>query len=229
MARPTASAHLLAILLPLLGAPAYAAQPVALPPPRLDGGAPLMQALSRRASSRAFSGRALPRQVLADLLWAADGVNRPASGMRTAPSAHNRQEVDIYVAMADGLYRYDAKGQALIPVTRKDIRALTGRQRFPAHAPLNLVYVVNFARTPGVPRAAAIEAGAVSTGAVVQNVYLYCASAGLATVVRGWVDKPALAKAMGLGPRQYIVVAQTVVYAAKSTRREGAKCASLFA
>ncbi|MEJ2508506.1 MAG: SagB/ThcOx family dehydrogenase [Gammaproteobacteria bacterium] len=197
-----------------LGATAARAaeQRIALPAPQLDAGVPLMQALSRRASNREFSRRALSRQTLGDLLWAADGINRADSGKRTAPSAHNRQEVDIYAAMADGLYRYDAAKHALVLVRARDVRALTGRQRFPAHAPLNLVYVIDFKRVPGVPRTAAIEAGAVATGAIVQNVYLYCASAGLATVVRGWIDKQALAKAMGLGPRQYIVVAQTVGY-----------------
>jgi len=204
---------MVAAALYLGGGAVRAAEPrIALPAPQLNTGMPLMQALSRRASNRDFARRPLSLQTLGGLLWAADGINRPDSGKRTAPSAHNRQEVQIFAAKADGLYRYDAPTHALVLVRARDVRALTGRQRFPAHAPLNLVYVIDFNRTPGVPRAAAIEAGAVATGAIVQNVYLYCASAGLASVVRGWIDKKALAKAMGLGPRQYIVVAQTVGY-----------------
>lgn len=185
---------------------------IALPAPRLQTGLPLMQALARRASNRAFAPRPLPRQRLAELLWAAAGINRPDSGKRTSPSAHNRQEITVYAALAEGLYRYEPGRHALILVKPTDLRALTGRQRFPAKAPLNLIYVLDYDRAPGVPRPAALEAGAIAAGAMVQNAYLYCASAGLATVVRGWVDKPKLARAMGLGPSQQILVAQTVGY-----------------
>jgi SagB-type dehydrogenase family enzyme len=171
-----------------------------------------MQALAARKSSRDFTDKDLPRQLLANLLWAAFGVNRDAEKMRTAPSAHNRQEVDLYVAMRDGLFRYDAFSHALVPILQRDIRSLTGKQKFPAHAALNLVYVADFSRVKNVPRDAAIEVAAISTGAIVQNVYLFCASAGLATVVRGWIDKKALASAMGLRADQYILVAQSVGY-----------------
>lgn len=206
------SALAAATLLLLNPAEAGAAQTVELPKPRLEGGAPLMQALKKRQSSRSFSQRELPKQVLADLLWAAYGVNRPDSGRRTAPSAHDRREVDLYAAMKEGLYRYDADNHALILVVKKDLRAATGRQKFPGRAPLNIVYVADLARMPGVPRSAALEVAAITTGAIVQNVYLYAASEDLATVVRGWIDKKALAKAMGLRDEQYIFVAQTVGY-----------------
>jgi SagB-type dehydrogenase family enzyme len=191
---------------------ACAAESVALPKPRFDGGVPLMQALRSRQSTRSFSTRKLPRQVLAELLWAAYGVNRADSGRRTAPSAHDRREIDLYVAMEEGLYRYDANAHTLILVAKKDLRAATGRQKFPGRAPLNVVYVADLAKMPGVPRSAALEAAAISTGAIVQNVYLYASSEGLAAVVRGWIDKKALAKAMGLRDEQYIFVAQTVGY-----------------
>jgi SagB-type dehydrogenase family enzyme len=184
----------------------------AFPQPRLDGGIPLMQALKARKTTREFASKPLPKPVLADLLWAAYGVNRPQEGKRTAPSAHNRQEIDVYAATKDGLFRYDAIKHALETVTEKDIRAYTGKQKFPAHAPLNLVYVVDFGRMKDVPRDAAVEVAAITTGAIVQNVYLYCASAGLNVVVRGWIDKPALAKAMDLRDNQYILVSQTVGY-----------------
>ena len=187
-------------------------EPIVLPALRQDGGRPLMATLKARKSTREFASRSLPLQVLGELLWAGFGVNRPESGMRTAPSSHNRQEVDIYVAMQQGLFLYNGVNHVLEPIDDKDIRPITGRQKFPGLAPVNLIYVVNFDRIPGVPRQAAIEAAAVSTGAIVQNVYLYCASEGLAAVVRGWIDRAALGQAMALGSNQYIIVAQTVGY-----------------
>lgn len=183
---------------------------IKLPPPRLESGMPLMQALKGRQTTRAFSTKPLPEQILGDLLWAAYGINRPESGKRTAPSAHNRQEIDLYVTTAQGLYLYNAKAHGLQLILAKDIRALTGKQQFPGQAPLNLVYVLNFSRMEGVGRQSAIETAAVATGAIVQNVYLYCASEGLVAVARGWVDRAALATAMGLTDDHYIVLAQTV-------------------
>ena len=183
-----------------------------LPDPRLEAGQPLMAALKARKSIRSFSTRLLSNQTLSELLWAAFGINRPESKKRTAPSAHDRQEVDIYIAMAKGLYRYNAAKHALQLVSTKDIRHLTGRQKFPGDAPVNLVYVVDFSRMTGVPRQAAIEVAAVSTGAMVQNVYLYCASEGLGAVARGWIDRDALGDAMNLREDQYIILAQTVGY-----------------
>lgn len=184
---------------------------IALPQPQMDGGMPLMRALKARKSSREFADKPIPQQQLANLLWAAFGVNRDDQ-KRTAPSAHNRQEIDIYAAMHDGLFRYDAVNNALQPILQRDIRGLTGKQDFPAHAAVNLVYVADFSRVKNVPRKEAMEVAAISTGAIVQNVYLYCASEALATVVRGWIDKKALAKAMGLRDDQYIFVAQSVGY-----------------
>ncbi len=188
---------------------------IALPQVRMDAGKPLMQVLKSRKSTREFSTKAVPRQQLANLLWAAYGVNRPEEGKRTAPSAHNRQEIDVYITLSKGLYLYDAFQNALQLVLEKDIRALTGKQKFPGSAPVNLIYVVDFARMKDVPRDAALVVAAVATGAIVQNVYLYCASEGLATVARGWIDKKSLSKAMGLRDEQYIVLTQTVGYPAQ--------------
>lgn len=186
---------------------------IKLPAPQTEGGKPLMQALKARQSIRDFSTKELPLQVLSDLLWAAGGINRPDSGGRTAPTAKNMQEIDIYVAKADGLYFYDAKGNSLFPVLPDDIRAATGGQPFVKDAPVNLIFVANMSRMSGMPSEAADFYSATDTGFISENVYLYCASAGLATVVRGWVDKPALAKAMKLRPDQKIILAQTVGYA----------------
>ena len=190
-------------------------KPIQLPKPQMDGGRPLMQVLKDRKSSRSFSTEKLPPQVLANLLWAAFGVNRPASGQRTAPSAMNRQEIDIYVATAEGLYLCDAKGHTLQPVLAQDIRAETGRQPFVKEAPVNLIYVADYSKMGKVTEDDKALYSAADTGFIGENVYLYCASEGLATVVRGSVDRPALAKTMKLRPDQKIILAQTVGYPKK--------------
>lgn len=183
-----------------------------LPAPQTTGGMPLMQALKARHSTREFSSRKLPLQVLSNLLWAAFGVNRPESGKRTAPSAMNRQEIAIYVATADGLYVYDAKGNKLDPVLNEDVRAATGTQSFVGEAPVNLVYVADLAKAGGASAEdRALYTGA-DTGVIAQNVYLFCASEGLGVVVRGSVNRTALAKNMKLRPDQKIILAQTVGY-----------------
>ena len=174
-----------------------------------------MQVLKARGSSRNFSPEKLPVQVLSNMLWAAFGVNRPDSGGRTAPSANNSQDMDIYVATADGLFLYDAKANLLKPVLAEDIRALTGRQPFVKEAPVNLIYVSDLAKmTRAAPGDREFYAAA-HTGFISQNVYLFCASEGLATVVRALMDRPALAKAMGLRPDQRITLVQTVGYPKK--------------
>jgi nitroreductase len=188
---------------------------IQLSAPQTDGGRPLMQVLKDRRSSRNFSPEKLPVQVLSNMLWAAFGVNRPESGGRTAPSANNSQEMDTYVATADGLYLYDAKAHLLKPVLAEDIRALTGRQAFVKEAPVNLIYVADLSKmTRAAPEDKEFYAAA-HTGFISQNVYLFCASEGLATVVRALIERPALAKAMGLRPEQKITLAQTVGYPKK--------------
>ena len=178
--------------------------------PQMDKGRALMTVLKDRKSSRAFSSKDLPLQTLSNLLWAAFGVNRPESGQRTAPSAMNWQEIDVYVATAEGLYLYDAKAHALSLEIKKDIRAMTGTQSFVKDAPVNLIYVADFSKTAGVPDNDKVLYSAADTGFIGQNVYLYCAHDGLATVVRGMIDRPALAKAMKLRPDQKIILAQSV-------------------
>jgi nitroreductase len=183
--------------------------------PQMEGGRPLMQVLNERKSSRAFSTEQLPAQVLSNMLWAAFGVNRPDSGKRTAPSARNWQEIDVYVATADGLYLYEARGHMLRRVLGEDIRALTGRQPFVGEVPVNLIYVADFSRMGGAADEDKVLYSAAGTGFISQNVYLYCASEGLATVVRGLVDRPALAKAMKLRSDQRVILAQSVGYPKK--------------
>jgi len=190
-------------------------KPVPLPPPQTSGGRPLMEALKDRQSSREFSSQQLSPQVLSNLLWAAFGVNRPDSGKRTAPSAMNWQEIDIYVATQDGLYVYDAQANTLNPVLAQDVRGATGTQSFVKEAPVDLVYVADLAKTGGGGGEEQTLYTAADTGFIAQNVYLFCASEGLAVVVRGSVDRPPLAKLMKLRPNQKIILAQTVGYPKK--------------
>jgi SagB-type dehydrogenase family enzyme len=184
--------------------------------PDMEAGRPLMQVLKDRSSSRSFSGEKLTLQELSNLLWAAFGVNRPGSGKRTAPSAMNWQEIDIYVSTAEGLYIYDAFTHGLKPVFGEDIRSKTGRQSFVKEAPLNLIYVADFSRM-GLMATEEQKAfySAAATGFISQNVYLYCASEGLATVVRGLIDRPSLEKVMMLNSNQKITLAQSVGYPGK--------------
>jgi SagB-type dehydrogenase family enzyme len=190
-------------------------KPIELPAPQTEGGKPLMEALKLRHSERAFSEKEIPLQVLSNMLWAAFGVNRPESGKRTAPSARNWQEIDIYVTMAKGTFRYNASANTLEPVLERDIRGETGQQPFVAGAPVNLVYVADYSKMGDAPEEAKQMYSAADTGFISQNVYLFCASEGLATVVRGLVERNALEDILMLGSNKKVVFAQTVGYPAE--------------
>lgn len=183
-----------------------------LPPPQTTGGMGLMDTLKRRQSQRHFLAEPLSPQVLGNLLWAACGINRSEEGGRTVPSAMNAQEVDVYLAMSQGLYLYDARHHVLQLVVSKDLRKRSGYQDFVDEAPLHLVYVVDHARMSLIPASKRATYGAVCVGAMTQNIALCCVFFGLVNVVRGWFDRGALAKEFGLGPDQQIVVSQTVGY-----------------
>lgn len=183
-----------------------------LPPPRTDGGKPLIQALRLRRSIREYADKPLAAQVLSDLLWAAFGINRPAMGDRTAPYWRHVMVIDIYAAMADGVWLYEPKRHALIPHLSTDIRAQTGMQDFVGTAPLNLIYVAHGERMQDISAEDRRLYASVDTGFIGQNVYLFCASEGLATVFRGAVDYETLAKTMKLGADQFVTFAQTVGY-----------------
>jgi SagB-type dehydrogenase family enzyme len=185
---------------------------IQLPPPQTEIGKPLMQVLKQRQSSRGFDSKPLPWQELSNLLWAADGINRPESSKRTAPSAVNWQEVDVYVALPEALYLYEAKTHTLVPVVGKDLREATGKQGFVKDAPLNLVYVVDLARMKNASEDDKRLYSGADVGFIAQNVYLYCASQGLAVVVRGSIDRTALSQSMKLRSEQRIILAQTVGY-----------------
>jgi SagB-type dehydrogenase family enzyme len=189
-------------------------KPIKLPEAQKDGGKSLMQALSLRRTTREFSSEKLPLQVLSNLLWAAWGINRPETGGRTAPSAVNWQEIELYVAMQEGLFVYEPKAHVLNPVLAKDIRAATGMQDFVKDVPVNFVYVADFSKIASSEQDRTFYSAA-DTGFIAQNVYLFCASEGLATVVRNLVDKPALAKMMNLKAEQRVILTQSIGYPKK--------------
>ncbi len=190
-------------------------KPVPLLKPQTEGGRPLMQVLKDRKTSREFGPEKISPQVLSNLLWAAFGINRPDSGRRTAPSALNWQEVEVYVATADGLFLYDPKGNLLKTVLTKDIRPLTGRQSYVKESPVSLIYVADYSKMGKITNEEKEFYVAADTGFISQNVYLFCASEGLATGVRALIDRPALGKEMNLRPDQRIILAQSVGYLKK--------------
>jgi nitroreductase len=182
-----------------------------LPAANKEGGMPLMAALRLRHSTREYSTQPLASQTLSDLLWAAFGINRP-SGDRTAPYWRHVMVIDVYAAMSDGVWLYDPKEHDLLPYLPDDIRAQTGLQDFAAIAPLNLIYVAHGDRMTDVSPEDRRLYASVDAGFIGQNVYLFCASAGLASVFRGAVDYPKLAQAMKLPTHQFVTFAQTVGY-----------------
>jgi SagB-type dehydrogenase family enzyme len=188
-------------------------EPIPLPPPDTRGGRPLMQTLHDRKSTKAFAQQAISREHISNLLWAAFGINRPESGKRTVATAVNCQDIEVYVVFDEAVYVYQAEQHRLIPVASRDVRSLAATQKYAQAAPINLVYVSDYGKMPDrfqdkKPIYAAFHAGSVS-----QNVYLYCASAGLGAVVRDSVDREGLREVLNLRDDQMIVIAQSVGYA----------------
>jgi hypothetical protein len=214
MTRRQASAGILASAVLAAVATVAVAQepkPLQLPLPRNQGGQPLFAALKERRSTREYSDRSLQVQILSDLLWAAFGINRP-SGDRTAPYWRHIMVIDIYVALADGVWLYEPRMHTLLPHLKDDIREQTGLQDFVATAPLNLIYVAHGERMMDISPEERRLYASVDTGFIGQNVYLFCASEGLATVFRGAIDYPKLTRALKLPDQQFVTFAQTVGY-----------------
>ena len=204
----------LVTLLALASAYVYAGD-IQLPRPVTNGGIPLMQALSQRRSARDFdNGRDLSSQTLSSLLWAANGINRAEDSRRTAPTGRNVQDIDVYVMLPSGVYLYDAKANQLKLVNPGDHRTAAGRQPFACQAPVNLFYVHDGARGMKASGDDVMRYAGIHAGAVMQNVYLFCAKERLATVARAYLDYEACARALKLGDGQRVVLAQTVGYPA---------------
>jgi nitroreductase len=188
------------------------AQP--LPKPSTEAGMSLTEALQKRCTQRKFSDRELTPQELSDLLWAACGVNRE-DGRRTAPTARNKQEIEVYVATAKGVWLYDALANTLKPILKEDIRALTGSQPFVATAPVNLIFVADRSQFEQDGSRGLTDLPSVDTGFIGQNVYLHCAAKGMATVFRGLVDRDALGKKLNLPATHAVTYAQSVGFPAQ--------------
>lgn len=201
--------------------------PVALPRPKCDNGASVVEALKKRKTTREISDRKISRQTLSNILWAAFGVNRKEGPFeipgRTAASASNSQEIDLYVALEDGTYLYDAFGHMLFPVAEGDMRALAigpGQADFVARAPVQLIYVADInrlANTSGFQEPGLHDPEIqksyyyVDTGLIAGNVYLFAASQGLAAWFHN-CDRQGIAAALKLRPDQRVLFGQTVGY-----------------
>ncbi|MBP7849720.1 MAG: SagB/ThcOx family dehydrogenase [Lentimicrobiaceae bacterium] len=180
-----------------------------LPAPEKTGGMPLMQAFNERQTIREIKEGKLSEQQLSNILWAAYGINRTEGGKRTVPTSRNKQEMDVYVALEEGLYLYDAIKHQLIRVLEIDIRRETGEQEFVNIAAVNLIYVADYNRAGSDPESYR-NTSSVNTGFMAQNVYLCCASEDLGCVVRGWFNKDHLRDIMGLEGHQEVILTQTV-------------------
>ena len=178
------------------------AQEIKLPAPDRSGGQPLMKSLNERKSARSFSEKDLSDQQLSDLLWAANGFNR--EDKRTAPTARNCQELELYVIFKKGIYFYNAKEHKLILVKEGDYRKSAGIQDYVADAPLNILIVSD------LEKAASSQYSYTNCGYISQNIYLYCASEGLATVARGAFNKEELHSLLQLPKSHEVLLAQTV-------------------
>ena len=178
----------------------------------MEGGKSLMQSLKDRRSIRDYADQALSDQDLSNILWAARGVNRPKDDGRTAPRWRDAYLVDIYVIRADGVWLYEPKTHRLLFHMAGDLRGQTTTgQPFVATAPVSLAYAVDTSKITGERESDKNATAGATAGVTGQNVYLYCASAGLATVFRESVPE-SLAKTLKLPPEQIVQLAQTVGY-----------------
>ena len=207
--------------------PAQGDDVIKLPPPQTTGGKPLMEALKLRQSTRGGFGPSvnLTQQQLSNLLWAANGVNREKGNYRTAPTAAGWNNIDIYVTTSDGLFIYDAPAHGLKVVKKEDVRAKSGlegsgmmKQEFAQTAPVSLIYVADMEKTGGM-KWEGEDVGATwsyaNAASIAQNVYLYCASEGLACILRAMIDPAQVAKSFNLRPGQRAILTTTIGQFAK--------------
>jgi SagB-type dehydrogenase family enzyme len=183
-------------------------QTLELPTPQKTGGMPLMEALAKRTTVRTFDTTDISMQQLSNLLWASFGINRP-DGKRTAPSASNKQEIDIYVLLKNGAYVYDAQNNKLIQVTPEDLRSQATDQRF-AEAPVQLIFIADLAKRGESSEEGKLRTANIDCGYISQNTNLYCTSEGLATRPRGSVNRDALISKLKLRADQKILLAHSV-------------------
>ncbi|MDR1491608.1 MAG: SagB/ThcOx family dehydrogenase [Planctomycetaceae bacterium] len=178
------------------------AQDVKLPTPQTTGGKPLFDAFRSRQSDRNISDANLDLQTISEVLWSAYGFNR--NDKRVIPTANNKQEIEVYAVLKDGIYLYDAKNNALILKASGDHRKIAGAQPFVHIAPLNIIYVADFSK------GTTLLQSSVACGAASQNVYLASASKGLGCVVRTTINSEELHKVLKLTADQQVLLGQTV-------------------
>jgi SagB-type dehydrogenase family enzyme len=196
----------------VLPAAAQVIETIPLVPPQKTGGMPVMEAFQLRKSQRSFSSKELTSQQLSNLLWAAYGVNRPEGLRRTVPAAKEWYEYDIHVLKTDGWFLYEPKKHTLLRMGNEDLRVYGGTQDFVKAAPVILVFVADFERMTNTTDELRKFFSAVDVGYISQNVYLYCASEDLATIVLGQVDKPKVKEVLKLRPNQQVILSQPVAY-----------------
>ena len=204
---------LLFLLLVICSTNNLIAKEIKLPKVNLDKGKKLMECFSLRKTSRQFSTRPISAQVISEILYAADGINRP-DGRKTVPTARNTQGQSIYVATAKGVWLYIPKNHSMKPILNKDIRKECGLQAFHAKAPMILIYVANLTKI-GKDRAEQLPYAGNHAGYSSQNVYLYAASENMATVVCGLVNKPKLGKILNLPENNEVIFTQVIGYPSK--------------
>jgi SagB-type dehydrogenase family enzyme len=181
------------------------------PKPEISGGKPLMIALRDRQTTRDFNTTELSMQQISNLLWAANGINRPLKGKHTAPSSRNKQEIDIYVAMKSGVYLFNADKHELNKISDEDVRLSIGEQKFHKVVPLELILVADYSKVEKADEDQR-RTSAINSGYISQNIYLFCASENLATVAVGWVQKDSLAPKLHLRKNQEIIIAHPIGY-----------------
>jgi SagB-type dehydrogenase family enzyme len=185
-------------------------QPIKLLPPQTEKGKILMKALEERRSTREYSDRAMSLQDISNVLWAANGINRVKDMKHTAPTAMNWQEIDIYVVLGKGIYRYEPHDSTLHPVAKGDLREQAGTQEYVKTAPLNLIYVADYSKMKNAEEAKRESYASADASFIAENVYLVCAAFDMGCVVRASVDREKLSITMKLRPEQKIVLGQTV-------------------
>lgn len=188
------------------------AQDIALPQPVTTGGKPLMDCLRERKSSREFSSTEITWQEISNLLWAANGINRQKEHKHTAPTSMNRQNMEVYVIIPSGVYLYDDTSNFLRLVNPGNHMKAAGKQDFVEKAGMNIVIVSDMKKLGDHPIENNLLDSGIHAGAIIQNIYLYCASAGFNCVVRAWFDPQELSSALKLPEYKRIILAQTVGY-----------------
>ncbi|MDO4859119.1 MAG: SagB/ThcOx family dehydrogenase [Thermoguttaceae bacterium] len=190
--------------------PVVEGERIELPTPRKTGGMPLLDALSTRKTTRVYSSRMLDAQTLSSLLWAAFGISRE-DGRRTAPSALNSQEIQIYVILEGGIYVYEPKEHALERKLEGDFRKLAGTQSYAQSVPVSFVYVADLEKSLTSPESSESYA-CVDCGFIGQNVYLFAAANGLSSAFRGSIDRSAIAETLKLKASQRVLYGQSIGY-----------------